>query len=159
MDDGGVEEPSQSMEAQKKQVPSRVKRRVEGGALKEASFQQPSVDLETCFSGPQCASHELQWPSGPGQQTSSFPTSEVESCPYPVWIGAMMQTQVNLGHQLLTLSFLFLCVLHLDFPSPHCRVTGLPTYMRLGWDAMQWGTNAIAELPWHKGQASPTRDK
>lgn len=68
------------MEAQKKQVPSRVKRRVEAScALKEASFQQPSVDLETCFSGPQCASHELQWPSGPGQQTSSFPTSEVES--------------------------------------------------------------------------------
>ena len=121
-----MEEPSQSMEAQKKQVPSRVKRRVEGAALKEASFQQPSVDLETCFSGPQCASHELQWPSGPGQQTSSFPTSEVESSsagatrrvlvPIPSldWSNDAGPSQSR--PPTLTLSFLFLCVLHLDFP-------------------------------------------
>lgn len=114
------------MEAQKKQVPSRVKRRVEGAALKEASFQQPSVDLETCFSGPQCASHELQWPSGPGQQTSSFPTSEVESSsagatrrvlvPIPSldWSNDAGPSQSR--PPTLTLLFLFLCVLHLDFP-------------------------------------------
>ena len=81
MDDGEWRNPASLWKPRRSKCHQGSKEEWRGGrdALKEASFQQPSVGLRTCFSGPQCASHELQWPSGPGQQTSSFPTSKVES--------------------------------------------------------------------------------
>ena len=116
--------------------------------------------METCFSGPQCASHELQWPSGPGQQTSSFPTSEVESPS----AGATRRVLVPIPSldwsndagpsQSRPPTFNTVIPFSLRATSRFPKST-LPSHWTAhlhapGLDAMQWVTNAIAELPWHK---------
>lgn len=146
MDDGEWRNPASLWKPRRSKCHQGSKEEWRGAALKEASFQQPSVDLETCFSGPQCASHELQWPSGPGQQTSSFPTSEVESSsagatrrvlvPIPSldWSNDAGPSQSRPPTS--TLSFLFLCVLHLDFPVHTAESLDCPHAPGLGCDAM-----------------------
>jgi hypothetical protein len=69
-----------AIEAQKKQVLSGSLSRIEkegGGQLRDTltgQFLAALSGLEDTFSGPSDAFHDLQWPSGPGQQARFLPS-------------------------------------------------------------------------------------